>query len=113
MLHKCANPACTNQFRRLREGKLFQIETKYFPDSRQVVPGSTRKTRPGRHVEHYWLCDECAPYMTLIFDRNRGMVTLPIPGGSGRKVVTMVPEKHEKDHVSVGSEALPVVFNGS
>jgi hypothetical protein len=31
MLYKCANQACNTPFRRLREGKLFQVETEYFP----------------------------------------------------------------------------------
>jgi hypothetical protein len=30
MLYKCANEACSAPFRRLREGKLFQVETEYF-----------------------------------------------------------------------------------
>jgi len=89
MLHKCANPACQNLFRRLREGKLFQVETKRFPDSREQGSGLARRNT--RHVEHYWLCDECAPLVTLAFDRTEGMIIVPLPGGLGEKVVTIVP----------------------
>ena len=35
MLYKCANEGCNTPFRRLREGKLFQVETEYL---RGVVP---------------------------------------------------------------------------
>ena len=38
-----------------------------------------RRERPVRHVERYWLCDLCSPLLTLIFERGRGMVTIPLP----------------------------------
>jgi hypothetical protein len=80
MLYKCANPVCTRPFRRLDEGKLFQVETEYFPasESRQALP-----TRGGRmlrhHVERYWLCDDCALTLTLTFEQGRGISTNPLP----------------------------------
>jgi hypothetical protein len=82
MLHKCANEACCTPFRRLREGKLFQVETEYF---RGKGPGvdSQRKGRSGRHVEHYWLCDACSPFVTLTFDQHRGVITVHYPTGPG------------------------------
>ena len=88
MLYKCANEACQTRFRRLREGKLFCVETEYFSGTgSSPVP---KKTRPGRRVEHYWLCDACAPFVTLTFDRERGVVTVPLPDGEGKKTVRMV-----------------------
>jgi len=89
MLYKCANEACSTPFRRLREGKLFQVETEY---SRGHGPAATppRKTRPWRHVEHFWLCDGCSPFVTLTFDRERGVITVPLPDGAGKKTVRMV-----------------------
>ena len=89
MLYKCANEACNTPFRRLREGKLFQVETEYFP-GRAAAPHAPRKTRPGRRVEHYWLCDACSPFVTLTFDRERGVITVPLPDGSGKKTVTVI-----------------------
>ena len=80
MLYKCANPACTRPFRRLDEGKLFQVETEYFPasESRQALP--TRRGRMLRHhVERYWLCDDCASTLTLTFEQGRGISTSPLP----------------------------------
>jgi hypothetical protein len=88
MLYKCANEACSAPFRRLREGKLFQVETEYFT---QAQTGSAhRRTRPWRRVEHYWLCDTCSTYITLTFDRDRGVITVPLPDGLGKRTVTLV-----------------------
>jgi hypothetical protein len=88
MLYKCANEACSAPFRRLREGKLFQVETEYFSQSK---PAEThRRTRPWRRVEHYWLCDTCSGFITLTFDRERGVITVPLPDGLGKRTVTLV-----------------------
>jgi hypothetical protein len=86
MLYKCANEACSAAFLRLREGKLFQVETEYFAQT----GGSPRRTRPWRRVEHYWLCDSCSGYITLTFDRERGVITVPLPDGLGKRTVTLV-----------------------
>jgi len=89
MLYKCANEACSIPFRKLREGKLFQVETEYFGDPKATP--ATRRTRPWRRIEHYWLCDSCASFVTLTFDRERGVVTVPLPNGLGKKTVTVIP----------------------
>ena len=81
MLHKCANPSCANPFRKLSEGKLFLVETDV------AAPGSGRADREGRltrHIEHYWLCNQCAAVLTLAFERGRGMVAIPL-GSAPRK----------------------------
>ena len=72
MLSKCANPECSTQFRHLRDGKLFQVQSQYFSRS------SDQNRRPSRYVEHYWLCNECSLRLTLAFDRERGMITVPL-----------------------------------
>ena len=89
MLYKCANEACSAPFRRLREGKLFQVETEYFAGHTNA-PTSLRRSRHCRRVEHYWLCDACSPYVTLTFDQERGVVTVPLPDGSGKKTVRVL-----------------------
>lgn len=63
MLYKCANEACSAPFRKLREGKLFQVETEYFAGD---ISMTGRRGRPGRKVEHYWLCDSCSPYVNAV-----------------------------------------------
>jgi hypothetical protein len=74
MLHKCANSECLSAFRRLREGKLFLVETPLQKsESRRV----TRRDAAGPHVEYYWLCDRCAFTFTLSYEEGRGVVTVP------------------------------------
>ena len=103
MLCKCANEACNTPFRRLREGKLFQVETEYFGE-RGPSGASTRKPRPWRRVEHYWLCDACSPFVTLTFDRNRGVITVPLPDGNGKKTVKMVSTEARSETAGFGAE---------
>lgn len=90
MLFKCANEACSTPFRRLREGKLFQVETEYFAQNQSG--NGHRRSRPWRRVEHYWLCDSCSSYITLTFDRERGVITVPLPDGHGKRTVTLVSD---------------------
>lgn len=89
MLYKCANQACNTPFRRLQEGKLFQVETEYFP-GRGPAASVQRKARPGRRIEHYWLCDACSSFVTLVFDRDRGVITVPLPDEAGTKKVKLI-----------------------
>ena len=89
MLYKCANESCNAPFRRLREEKLFQVETELF-SSHDAPSHATRKVRANRRVEHYWLCDACSPFVTLSFDRARGVITVPLPDGLGKKTVKML-----------------------
>ena len=89
MLYKCANESCNTPFRRLREGKLFHVETEYYA-GRGPSTNAGRKARPTRRVEHYWLCDACSPFVTLTFDRDRGVITVPLPDGLGKKTAKML-----------------------
>lgn len=67
----------------------FQVETEYFAGHPSATT-SLRRTRSCRRVEHYWLCDACSPYVTLTFDQELGVVTVPLPDGSGKKTVRVV-----------------------
>jgi hypothetical protein len=76
MLHKCANPACVNPFRKLSEGKLFLLEMESpSSSSQQRRYGDGR--RPHR-IEHFWLCDQCASVLTLAFEKGKGMIAVPL-----------------------------------
>ena len=93
MLHKCANPACTTTFRYLREGKMFYVETEVFAAPDPAYPATERK-KGSRRVEHYWLCDECCVHITLTFDTHKGVLTVPLPDGVGKKTIRMMsPER--------------------
>jgi len=48
------------------------------------------RTRSCRRVEHYWLGDACSPYVTLTFDQGRGVASVPLADGSGKKTVRVV-----------------------
>lgn len=74
MLHKCANPACRNTFRKLNQGKLFLVEA----NALDVARPEPLRGRSSRRIEHYWLCDQCAPVLTLSYERGRGIVAVPI-----------------------------------
>ena len=86
MLHKCANSACPNRFRHLTLGKLFLVETQFFPVSTSRRVTTTRRTRSPGRVEHYWLCDPCSLLLTLTFEKGRGMITVPLPAAIGKSV---------------------------
>ncbi len=80
MLSCCANSNCAKPFLRLREGKLFLVETEGSNKARE--PGTSEaqhhRLQP-RQLERYWLCDQCAVEWTLIYDRNRGIALIPLP----------------------------------
>lgn len=80
MLSHCANSQCSRPFLRLRQGKLFLVETQYVAESGALrAPPSSHMRQQPRRVERYWLCDRCAGAWTLVHDRNQGIVLVPLP----------------------------------
>jgi hypothetical protein len=75
MLSKCANPSCSTPLVYLREGKIFMMEHPPGPQPANVT-GQRKEVSPGR-VEHFWLCGPCSAEMTLVCDRNSGVLVLP------------------------------------
>ena len=74
MLSQCANAKCAKPFLRLREGKLFLVETgRVNRPGELAAPPFVRPRKQQRAVEHYWLCDECAAHWTLVYDREHGL----------------------------------------
>jgi len=87
MLSRCANSQCSKPFLRLREGKLFLVETeRVTKPGEPVVPPFVRARQLQRQVEHYWLCDDCASQWTLVYDRDHGVALAPL-----RRPVASVP----------------------
>lgn len=79
MLSRCANETCGKPFLRLREGKLFLVETdRVMQPGKSLPPPFVRARRRQRLVEHYWLCDQCAEQWTLAYDREGGIVLMPL-----------------------------------
>ena len=78
MLHKCANPPCVNLFRSMHQGKLFVVENEPAENQSSTQSNALRKVRSSRRVEHFWLCDECFPRVTLTFSKGLGLIMVPL-----------------------------------
>ena len=86
MVSKCANPACSTPFHYLREGKIFKIEVEVTPplnsdDALEFSDGSNvpflvTSRKPGRKLEHFWLCGPCSQTMSLLFDKDNGVTVM-------------------------------------
>lgn len=86
MLSHCANSQCHKPFLRLREGKLFLVETdRLAKKGEPLSPPFVRARQLQRQIEHFWLCDDCAALWTLIYDKDRGVALAP-----ARRPVTSV-----------------------
>jgi hypothetical protein len=71
MVSKCANPACSEKFLYLRQGKIFQLTPT--PEVEAVGGGFP----PSLH-ERFWLCDKCCKEMTLVWGGNEAKL-VPLP----------------------------------
>jgi len=70
MLDKCANPACSTTFRRLRDGRVFVTEVE--ADYQSGANGRARQRQ-------YWLCNSCCLTMTVISERGKRAQVVPLP----------------------------------
>ena len=77
MVSKCANPDCSTPFRYFHTGKLFRADTAFGFDRRRTMGQEVQQGKPLRRLEFFWLCDECARKMTLIFDKESGVAVHP------------------------------------
>jgi hypothetical protein len=73
MVTKCANPVCSAPFLYFHQGKLFRRENPVYAQGGK----GNGSAKPTRHVEFYWLCDECAGRMTLAFEPGVGVRVRP------------------------------------
>ncbi|HYK49939.1 MAG TPA: hypothetical protein VEU94_09450 [Terriglobales bacterium] len=73
MLSKCANPGCPAPFLYLHQGKLFRLDTCAEHPAAQS-PAVQSKTV--RHLEFFWLCEECAAKLTLDYKKGVGITTV-------------------------------------
>jgi hypothetical protein len=93
MLSQCANSRCSRPFLRLRQGKLFLVETDSAARSGELTaPPSAHMRLQPRRVERYWLCDQCAGVWTLVHDRQQGIVLVPLPRPPLDSRIPMVEE---------------------
>jgi hypothetical protein len=80
MLSKCANPACSNAFRYLHEGKLFLIEFEAGPTKRKSE-AALQNTGRSRAIDHVWLCSSCCRAMTVCIDEEDKVRVIHKPDG--------------------------------
>lgn len=78
MLSKCANPKCSSCFRYLHEGKLFRMETEIRREVSPTLAHGPEGKKSIRHLEFFWLCDNCASTMTLIYEKGVGVRAKPL-----------------------------------
>ena len=91
MLSHCANPQCSRPFLRLRQGKLFLVETDSTTKSGEAkAPAPAQMRLRPRQVDRYWLCDQCAEAWTLVQERNLGIVLVPLRRAPTRAGVAAV-----------------------
>jgi hypothetical protein len=80
MLSKCANPGCPAPFLYLHQGKLFRLDTgtehSAARSSAAQSSAAQSKDRTVRHLEFFWLCEECAAKLTLDYKKGVGITTV-------------------------------------
>jgi len=69
MVAKCLNPACSANFRTLRDGRLFvkELDDGYHED------GGEHHHRLG----YFWLCGSCCRSMSVIAEKGKGVRAVP------------------------------------
>jgi hypothetical protein len=78
MVSKCANSGCPSVFLYLHAGRVFRIEVEP-PNPCSSGLGKDQKTKkPARRAEYFWLCEDCAAKMTLVFQQDGGIKIRPI-----------------------------------
>ncbi len=79
MLSKCANPGCSASFLYLSQGKLYRWDTSAAATGKGLSFGADAQLQSAtRRIEFFWLCEQCAPTMTLVFEKGRGVVPRPL-----------------------------------
>jgi len=78
MLSQCVNPQCGKPFVKLREGKLFLVQTEFAGKSADEAVVLYHARKQPRRVGYYWMCSECAGQWTLIDDLAQGICVAPL-----------------------------------
>jgi len=70
MLDKCANPACSATFRRLRDGRVYVMEVE--ADYQSSASGRVHQR------QYFWLCNSCCRSMTVIAEKGKRFQVVPL-----------------------------------
>ncbi len=68
----------------MHQGKLFVVESEPEENQASAQSNALRKSRSSRRVEHFWLCDECFPQVTLTFSKGLGLIMVPLLSPQGK-----------------------------
>jgi hypothetical protein len=69
---KCANPACPTAFHWTGGDNFFRFRPDLVSDNRN---NPTADSPSGMHgVRHYWLCERCSRFITLVYGEEYGVV---------------------------------------
>jgi hypothetical protein len=86
MVHFCANPRCKTPFRYLHEGRLFHLQVEARPKT-GILDALMQPARPGRSVEHYWLCANCCRKYKLALREDADLAVELVPLNPGETLV--------------------------
>jgi hypothetical protein len=70
----------------MQRGKLFHVEQSAQPRSMMV-----RKHQTLPRMEYFWLCDDCAPFFTIAFAENQGIIVSPLRPKLQQRVESVQP----------------------
>lgn len=82
MVHKCANPQCTAEFRYASQGHLFPFELRGPIGPCKDVPECICQKNPDHATVCFWLCDRCCSHYTLRFSTVNGLQLKEITRGA-------------------------------
>lgn len=72
MVSKCANRECGATFRYFHTGQLFRMQV---PAAKSADQSEMKASVP--RMEFFWLCDDCARKMTLVYQLGEGVMVRP------------------------------------
>ena len=81
MVNNCANSECNKPLHYLRDGRVFVFDVA----SARLGPDGKRS----RHLEHYWLCGDCATTMVVEHGAESGIIVRAqqVPAAAMRRAV--------------------------
>ena len=83
MVSNCANPECAKPLHYLREGRIFVFEVQ-----EKLASGTDKK--PGRHLEHFWLCGVCSMQFQVEQERDNSIRVVP-RRSAPKRVLSEIP----------------------
>jgi hypothetical protein len=87
MVNNCANPGCAKPLHYLRDGRIYIFD--------RIAKSAGSKT-PERHLEHFWLCGECAGLLVLGQDARGKIRIQPKPRAIYKAAESFISATHPR-----------------